>query len=75
MEYKQFAINAFERKPDKWRARVRRTNGRSLIATRRSRMQEFITGIDAESASRAMVMAMDAIDAGTFSARTARRLP
>jgi ribosomal protein L34 len=72
MDYKEFTINAFEREPGKWRARVRRASGRSLITTRRTKMQEFITGIDADSASKAMVMAMDAIDAGAFSGRGAR---
>jgi hypothetical protein len=72
MEYQQFIINAFERRPGKWRARVRRASGRPLLATGRTKMEEFVTGIDAASASEAMIMAMDAIDSGTFSRKTSR---
>ena len=72
MEYRQFIINAFEQEPGKWRACVRRANGKPLKATGRTKLQRFVTGIDAASADAAMIMAMDAIDAGSFSRRTAR---
>jgi hypothetical protein len=72
MEYKRFIVEAFERQPGQWRARVRRTSGRPLIATGGTRTEEFVTATDAKTASAAMIMAMDAIDAGTFSRQTAR---
>ena len=72
MEYKQFVINAFEPKPGKWRAVVRRANGKPLTATGRTKLQQFTTGIDADSAGDAMVMAMEAIDAGSFARPTTR---
>jgi hypothetical protein len=72
MEYKQFIVTAFERQPGKWRARVRRTSGRALVATSRIKLQEFVTGADVKTASEAMIMAMEAIDAGAFSRKTSR---
>jgi hypothetical protein len=72
MEYKQFIVTAFERQPGKWRARVRRASGRALIATGRTKMEQFVTGTDAKTASEAMIMAMDAIDSGAFSRKTSR---
>jgi len=72
MEYKQFLITTFEQQPGKWRASVRRANGKPLMATGRAKLEQFITGLDADSAHTAMIMAMDAIDAGSFSRPTAR---
>jgi hypothetical protein len=72
MEYKQFIVNAFEQEAGKWRACVRRANGKPLKATGRAKLQRFVTGIDAASADAAMIMAMDAIDAGLFARQTAR---
>jgi hypothetical protein len=71
VEYKQFTISAYEREPGKWRARVRRTSGRALIAGR-ARLLEFVTARDSSSEARAMTMAIDAIDAGAFSRATKR---
>jgi hypothetical protein len=72
MEYKQFIINAFEPEPGRWRARVQRANGKPLKATGRTKLEQFVTGIDAASPDIAMVMAMEAIDAGSFSRHTTR---
>jgi hypothetical protein len=72
MEYKQFIVTAFERQPGKWRSRVRRASGRALIATGRTKMEQFVTGSDAKTASEAMIMAMNAIDSGAFSRNTSR---
>jgi hypothetical protein len=72
MEYKQFLITTFEQAPGKWRATVRRANGKPLLATGRARLDQFITGLDAASAHAALMMAMEAIDAGSFSRPTAR---
>lgn len=71
MEYKQFTISAYEREPGKWRARVRRTSGRALIAGR-TKLLEFVTGRDGSSEAAALAMAIEAIDAGAFSRATKR---
>ena len=67
MEYKQFVIAAVEREPGKWRGKIRRANGKPLIAVGRRKLDEFITGLDAPRAAAAMSMAIAAIDAGSFS--------
>ncbi len=72
MEYKHFLITTFEQAPGRWRACVRRANGKPLIATGRAKLEQFITGLDVGSADAAMMMAMEAIDAGSFSRPTAR---
>lgn len=72
MDYKRFIIEAFERKPGRWRAHISRRSGKPLIATRRAKLQVFVTGADSESASEAMILAMAAIDAGKFVRKTNR---
>ena len=67
MNYKQFIIEAFEREHGKWRARVRRVNGKPVKIVGRKTMAEFVTGIDANTAAAAMSAAMAAIDADSFS--------
>lgn len=71
MEYKRFTISAYERERGKWRARVRRTSGRALIAGR-AKLVEFVTAKDVSSEADAMGMAIEAIDAGAFSRATKR---
>jgi hypothetical protein len=71
VEYKQFTISAYQREPGKWRARVRRTSGRALIAGR-AKLLEFVTARDSASDAGAMTMAIEAIDAGAFSRTTKR---
>jgi hypothetical protein len=71
VQYRQFTISTFEREPGKWRASVRRTNGRPLIAGPRKTL-EFVTATDASSEADAMTTAIEAIDAGAF-ARATRR--
>ena len=68
MEYKQFVVRTFEREPGKWRASVERVNGKVMMPAKhhRPRLARFVTGVDAKSAQAAMLMAMAAIDAGTF---------
>jgi hypothetical protein len=68
MEYKQFVVRTFEREPGKWRASVERANGKVMMpaAHHRPRLAKFVTGADAKSAQVAMLTAMAAIDAGTF---------
>ena len=66
MEYQGFVVEAFEQGPGKWRAKILRSSGKPLI-TGRKRIWQFVTGIDATTASAALLMALEAIDAETFS--------
>jgi hypothetical protein len=65
MEYKGFIVQAFEREPGKWRAKVVRPDGEPLIKVRNGIMQ-FVTGIDRLTPSAALLDAVKAIDAQTF---------
>jgi hypothetical protein len=65
MEYQGFVVEAFERDPGKWRAKLSRSSGRPLI-TGRNKIWRFVTSVDATTASAALLMALAAIDAGTF---------
>jgi len=69
MEYHGFVVDAFERDSGKWRAKLSRSSGRPLI-TGRKRIWQFVTGVDAATAPAALLMALEAIDAGTFSSTT-----
>jgi hypothetical protein len=71
VEYKRFTISIYERERGKWRARVRRTSGRALIAGR-AKLLEFVTARDSASEADAMSVAIEAIDAGAFSRATKR---
>jgi len=66
MEYRQYTVRAFERGPGKWRASVRRTDGK-LLWKGRAKIRSFVTGIDANTPESAMQMAIAAIDRGAFS--------
>ena len=66
MEYLGFVVEAFEQKPGRWRAKILRSSGKPLI-TGRKRIWQFVTGIDATTAPAALLMALEAIDAETFS--------
>jgi hypothetical protein len=66
MEYQGFVVDAFERDPAKWRAKISRFSGKPVI-TGRKRIWRFVTGVDATTASAALLMALEAIDAGAFS--------
>ena len=75
MQYKQYTVQAFERELEKWRASVRRTDGRFLWKGR-AKIRSFVTGIDATTPQRALQMALAAIDGGAFSPQPVdRRLP
>jgi len=65
MQYKEFIIRAFERKPGKWRASVQRINGKPLLAPTGTKI--FVTGIDATTAEAATRLALTAVDRGAFS--------
>ena len=66
MEYEHFSVMAFERQPNKWRARIRRSDGMPIVIKGLKKLGEFVTGIDCETAQAALMMAIAAIDAGTF---------
>jgi len=66
MEYQGFVVQAFERELGKWRAKIFRTSGKALFRGRK-RNAQFVTGIDAATASAALLVAVKAIDAGAFS--------
>jgi hypothetical protein len=69
MEYQGFVVEAFERDPGKWRAKLSRSSGRPLI-TGRKKIWRFVTSVDTTTASAALLIALTAIDTGVF-ARTA----
>jgi hypothetical protein len=68
MEYKQFDIKPFERKPGKWRASIERVDGETITPTadNRPKLAKLVTGVDENSAQAAMLKAMAAIDVGSF---------
>jgi hypothetical protein len=71
VEYRQYILKAFERKPGKWRASVQRCDGKPLMVTGRAKLDKFVTGVDSKTAQDALLMAMAAIDAETFLRRSA----
>lgn len=69
MEYRAFVIQAFEPEPGRWRARIRRADGKAMmLAADKKRLTQFVTGLDATTAEAALLMAIAAIDAETFTA-------
>lgn len=72
MEYRGFIVKAFERENGVWRATVRRSKGHPLKAKDFKKIYHFVTVRDAPTAVDALRMALDAIDAGSFSRNTAR---
>jgi hypothetical protein len=66
MEYQGFVVDAFQLDPGKWRAAISRSSGQPVI-TGRKRIWRFVTGVDATTASAALLMALEAIDARAFS--------
>jgi hypothetical protein len=71
VEYKEFFVKAFEQQPGKWRARVKRCDGRPLMVVghNRVKIEEFVTSPDSLTPDDALVRAIMAIDAGAFSRR------
>ena len=53
MEYQGFVVDAFERDAGKWRAKILRSSGKSVI-TGRKRIWRFVTGVDAATAPAAL---------------------
>lgn len=66
MEYQGYVVRTFEREPGKWRAKILRPVGKPLV-TGRKRIVQFVTGVDRTTPSAALLVALEAIDAGAFS--------
>lgn len=66
MQYEQFEITAFERQTNVWRAKIRRADGAPVLIHGAKRMDEFVTGADCKTAQAALLAALAAIGAGTF---------
>jgi hypothetical protein len=66
MEYKHFVVRTFEREPGKWRAKILRYIGKPLFTGRKS-VVHYVTGVDRTTPSAALLVALEAIDAGAFS--------
>lgn len=66
MEYKRFYVKAFEREPGKWRAEIRRPDGKPLKVIGRKKLEKIVTRIDAPTEIASMIMAMAVIDHGSF---------
>ena len=78
MEYKHFVVNAFQQRPGKWRASVKRSDGTPLIVVgpHKRKIAQSVTHVDSSTADDAVRMAIEAIDAGAFSHRaTQARAP
>jgi hypothetical protein len=71
LEYKRFFIRPFEREVGKWRAKIRRSDGKPIVVGHK-RLQWFETGLDAGTPDAAMLMALNAIDSGMFSSSDVR---
>jgi ActR/RegA family two-component response regulator len=71
MEYKHFIVNAFQQRPGKWRASVKRSDGTALavVGPHRVTIAQSITHVDSLTAEEAVHIAIEAIDAGAFSYR------
>jgi hypothetical protein len=72
VEYRHFTVNAFQQRPGKWRASVRRSDGTPLaiVGPHKVKIAESVTHIDSLTAEDALRMAIDAIEAGAFSHQT-----
>jgi hypothetical protein len=66
MEYNGFAVQAFEREPGKWRARIRRVNGEPVQVVGTNKLDQSITRVDERTPAAALLTAMAAIDEGIF---------
>jgi len=66
--YKAFVIDAFQRDTNRWRATIRRSNGKKIrVAFPPSVLDEATTSADALTAEHAVELAKEAIDRGGLS--------
>ena len=66
MEYKEFYVEAFEREPGKWRANIRRIDGKPVKVIGRERLEKSATKFDATTEIGRKGHGDGIIDAGTF---------
>jgi hypothetical protein len=65
--YKAYVIDAFQRDTDRWRANIRRLNGKKIrVAVPPSVLDEATTSADALTAETAVEFAKKTIDAGAL---------
>jgi hypothetical protein len=72
VEYKGFIVRAVEQENGKWRAIVRRPRAIPLKAKDHRKLYNFVTSRDADTVTDALLHALNAIDAGSFSRGTVR---
>ncbi len=66
--YKAYVIDAFQRDTDRWRANIRKLNGKKIrVAVPPSVLDQATTTADAPTAEKAVELAKKAIDAGGLS--------
>lgn len=66
--YKAYVIDAFQRDTDRWRANIRKLNGKKIrVAVPPSVLDQATTSTDAPTAEKAVELAKKAIDAGGLS--------
>jgi hypothetical protein len=65
MEYKRFVVRAFEQEPGKWRASIRRADGKPVKIIGGEKLEQGNMSGDERTAAAALLTAMAAIDAGT----------
>jgi hypothetical protein len=66
MEYKQFHLRACEREPGKWRAKIRRADGKPMLVIGQKKIEYIVTNYDAATSAAALSMAIDVIDIRSF---------
>jgi hypothetical protein len=65
LNYKQYLIETFEREPQRWRARIRRLDGRNIrVHAPQMEHASITTAEDSSTADTAVLMAKTVIDAG-----------
>ena len=66
--YKAYVIDAFQRDTDRWRANIRKLNGKKIrVAVPPSVLDQATTTADAPTAEKAVELAKKVIDAGGLS--------
>ena len=65
MEYKRFVVRAFEQEPGKWRASIRRADGKPVKVIGGKKLDHGNMSGGEGTAAAALLTAMAAIDAGT----------
>src|ERR1700728_1694356 len=65
MEYERFVVRAFEQEPGKWRASIRRADGKPVKIIGGKKLEQGNISGGERTAAAALLTAMGAIDAGT----------